>query len=375
MGKRLCRVLLAAALLLGLGRYRSGLSAEPWKAQWERVAAAARQEGKVTIYAGGPGAGGDRRKVYQDHFEAAFPGIKVDYVPTPSGTADSRLVAERRAGKYLPDLYLSGVGSSTAAILKAQGAYQSLRPSLILPELLDESKWFEGRFWFADSEEKFIFMYSLASGTLIAVNTQLVKPEEITSYKQLLDPKWRGKIVSHDITGGGVGGSHIKFLYVNPHLGPGFLKKLYGEMDITLSRDPRQMIDWLAQGKYAILIFPGLNDVDNARKVSLPVDVIPSQQMVEGYPLTPGGNTLVLLNPAPHPNAAKVFINWFLSREGQTAFERVMATPSLRFDTPTKGTLRGFLVPKTGTNYMIMVLERYWHLDAEINQLLKSVRK
>lgn len=52
-----------------------------------------------------------------------------------------------------------------------------------------------------------------------------------------------------------------------------------------------------------------------------------------------------------------------------------MATPSLRLDTPTKESLRSFLVPKTGTNYMIMVLEKYWHLDTEINQLLKSLRK
>lgn len=70
-----------------------------------------------------------------------------------------------------------------------------------------------------------------------------------------------------------------------------------------------------------------------------------------------------------------MFINWFLSREGQTAFEKVMATPSLRLDTPTKESLRSFLVPKTGTNYMIMVSEKYWHLDTEINQLLKSLRK
>lgn len=377
MGKRFSRALFVLALLINVAPAAPVMAApagtsETWKAEWERVIAAAKQEGKVVVYGA---AGIDRHRVYKDHFEASFPGVKVDYLPTSSAQATSRLVAERRAGKFIPDIYLNAAGATTFPSLRVQNAYQPVRPALLLPEVLDESKWFEGRLWFADAEEKYSLIFSLAATTNIAVNTNWVRLNELTSYKELLDPKWRGKILSQDITQGGPGSGNVKFLYANPHLGPDFLRRLYGEMDVILSSDVRQTVDWLARGRFAILLFPTLNGIDSAREVGLPVDVVPSQQMKEGYALTAGFNHVHLMNPAPHPNAAKVFINWLLSREGQTAFEKAIKTPSLRVDTSAKGSLRDFLVPKKGGNYMVVTLEKYWQLDKEINDLLRSLKK
>lgn len=353
--------------LLGLSSAYSGET----KPNWKEVLSAARREGRVVIY----GSGGiDRIKLYKERFEAAIPGITVDYLPLGPAQVSLRILAERRAGKHIPDISVGGAGGSTVTPLRAQGALQPLNSALLLPEVLDKSKWFEGRHWFMDNEEKYVLTYALTPGTIVTYNTKLVNPKEIKSYKQLLDGKWRGKILSSDLLSpGGPGGGTVKFVYANPELGPDFLRRLYGEMDVTLSRDYRQLVDWLARGRFAFLLFVGLDDIDKAREQGLPVDVLDLRNMKEGYPLTSGWNSIVSMNPAPHPNAALVFINWLLSREAQTAFEQIMGIASLRTDTTTKGTLRESLVPKKESKYMVVSLEKYWYLDSEIRNLVASV--
>ena len=342
------------------------------RGEWETIVAAAKKEGKVVVY-GVPGV--DVEKLFKEHFEVAFPGIKVE--SSADRDATERIVAERRAGKFIPDIYLGSASSSDFASLRAQGIYQPVRPFLALPEILDESKWFDGKLWFIDKEEKYSLVYAVAVGTLIAVSTNLVKPQEITSYTQLLEPRWRGKIVSNDILRGssGTGGGLIKFLYLHPNLGANFLKKLFGEMDITYARDMRQMIDWLGQGRFAFALFPAWTDTEKAARIGLPVAMVNSKRMKEGFPVVSGRRTVMVLNSAPHPNAAKVFLNWLLSRAGQAGMEKVLTYPSLRVDTPTKSLLPDLLVPEKGKDFLFVSLEKYWHLDNEIHQLLKNLKK
>jgi len=81
------------------------------------------------------------------------------------------------------------------------------------------------------------------------------------------------------------------------------------------------------------------SDVKAAARQGLPVDTIDTSAFKEGVPLGVGFGTLSLLKNAPHPNAAKVFINWFLSRKAQTALQKDMAKfadapDSLRIDIP-----------------------------------------
>ena len=147
------------------------------RAEWEASVAAAKKEGKVVVY-GIPGV--DLDKLFKEHFEVTFPGIKVESVPDRDAT--ERIVAERRAGKFVPDVYLGAASSTEFSSLRAQGIFQPLRPFLVLPEVLDESRWFEGKLWFIDKEEKYSLIYAVAVGTLIAVNANLINPHEMTSY-------------------------------------------------------------------------------------------------------------------------------------------------------------------------------------------------
>lgn len=361
-----------AALFLLVGFFAGpGFSAEP-KQGWENMVAEARREGRVVIY----GSGGiDRVRLYKDRFEAVFPGIRVEYLAMGAGEITMRIMAERRAGKFISDISLGGAGGTTVTPLRSHNALQPIYPVLLLPEVLERSRWFENKLWFMDRERRYVLTYALTPGTIAAYNTNLVNPKEIISYRDLLNPRWRGKLVSSDIrVSGGPGGGTVKFIYAHPELGPDYLRSLFGDMNVTLSRDHRQMIDWLGRGRFSFVLFTGLDSVDKAREQGLPVNVLDLQQMKEGYPLTSGWNSIILLNPAPHPNAAAVFINWLLSREAQSAFEEIMGIASLRVDTPTKAGLRDFLIPRKN-RYMVVSEEKYWELDPEIKALIAGLIK
>ncbi len=108
-------------------------------------------------------------------------------------------------------------------------------------------------------------------------------------------------------------------------------------MDVGLFRNERIGTDWLAVGKYP-LCFACITR--RPKLQGLPVDAF--GLLKEGEALSPGGGTVALMNRSPHPNAAKVFVNWFLSREGQITFQRAGQIPgdssynSLREDIPKK---------------------------------------
>ena len=92
-------------------------------------------------------------------------------------------------------------------------------------------------------------------------------------------------------------------------------------MDIQFAKNFRQMTDWLAQGRYALCF--GCKDSMRAKNQGLPVDDFDTTRWKEGSSFSSGGGSLSYLNQAPHPNAAKVFINWFLSRRGQIALQKL----------------------------------------------------
>jgi iron(III) transport system substrate-binding protein len=160
----------------------------------------------------------------------------------------------------------------------------------------------------------------------IAYNTQLVKPEEIKSYWDLLEPRWRGKIVAMDPKVSGAVSRGIRFFYSQKELGANFITRLFGETDMTLARDFTQLIDWLAAGKFSLGIFVGSSETAKAISQGLPLKDFSLAQFKEGAAVSPFNGTVSLVNRAPHPNAAKLLINWLLSREGQAAVQRHLAS-------------------------------------------------
>ena len=142
---------------------------------------------------------------------------------------------------------------------------------------------------------------------------------------------WKGKIVAFDPKAGGFAATRDRFFFHNPELGPAFVRRLFSEMALTLYARFPQGEDWLAAGKYALCLCRH-QSISEAKSQGLPVDLIEPAQFKEGVGVESRAKTLVLMNQPAHPNAAKVFLNWFLSREGAAKYVDAGAEGSLRVD-------------------------------------------
>jgi ABC-type Fe3+ transport system substrate-binding protein len=296
------------------GPGRAGESRSGWQVEWEKALKAAEAEGEVTVYVV------DYPRFTVSHFQKAYPRIKLNLVDGPSGPAlSSRLMAERRAGKYQADLFITGQGVHVSVLYPAK-ALAPMPPAFILPEVKDESKWFKGKHRFADPEARHSFVFQGHRGLYISVNTQQAKPDEIQSWWDLLNPKWKGKIIGYDPSIAGVARNVLWYLYMNKALGPEFMSKLYGDMQLTLSRDHRQLVDWLAAGKAAVCVPCDDAELGRVQQQQLPLESV-THRLKEGDYIAAGQGVISLIAPAPHPHAAQIFLNWFLSREGQSLFQ------------------------------------------------------
>ncbi len=289
-----------------------------WQEDWENTVAAARKEGTLVVYVvHGPEFRVPVARAFKEKF-----GIDTDWVV---GITDllPKLLKERRAGLYLGDVMISG--ATTLQNLNAEGAADAIEPALVLPEVTDPAQWLGGKLHFLDNDRRSLAFYS-RTGSTIMVNTEIVKAEDFKSYRDLLSPKWKGEIVINDPTGVG-GGARVSTV-MHVLLGPDFLREL-AKQEPMITRDQRQQVEWVARGRYAILLGPGTTNMAEFRKVGAPIrHVIPTEGTWSGA----GGGTISMIKNAAHPAAARVFLNWFLSREGQTVAVKAAQEQSRRLD-------------------------------------------
>jgi ABC-type Fe3+ transport system substrate-binding protein len=366
--RELIGFLIVAVVLASDGKGQSAETVSGSEQEWERTVKAAEQEGQVAVY-----------KIAHDAewqaFQKRFPKIKVNLVPGSAAQIQQRILAERRAGKFLADVVRLGGGTSTS-LYKAK-ALDPIGPALILSEVKDVSKWLDGKHHFNDVDNQFVFVYAAFPLHLLGYNQKFVDPKLLTSYWDLLDPKWKGKITLKDPKEPG-GQSPLLFLYHNPLLGPDYLKKLFAAAAPTLVRDDRQQTDWLAAGKFPLTLTSKATEVEEAKHQGLPVGVLDAHAFKkDGVGLEAGGTMLALVNKAPHPNAAKVLINWFLSREGQSAIQKTGVNDpgqnSLREDIP-KEHLPALLQRQRGVKYVRLWGAEVWDRESVanfINELVK----
>ena len=320
-----------------------------WKAKWEKTVEAAKKEGRVTVYTSVRGL--PRSRVFQKK----YPQIKVVMVPGRGSQLTQRMLSEKRAGKIIADVVSTGARTNYQT-LRARNLIDPIRPALILPEILDKSLWFQGKHHYVDPGEEYVFVYLGNVARTGSYNTKLLNPDKLKSYWDFLKPEFKGKIIARDIRQGGSGGDAMRFLYHNPKLGPEFVTRLFSETDLTITRSNRQGLDWLSVGKFHIGLF--LGRVRMAKEQGLPVDEFDPHLFKEGAPLGIGAGSVTLMSNAPHPNAAKVYINWMLSREGQIVVQEEVAregsgADSMRIDIPKKDIPPAYRRRK-GANYLFV---------------------
>jgi iron(III) transport system substrate-binding protein len=329
-----------------------------WQAEWERTVQAAKKEGALSLYL--LEGDGELSAVAQT-FQKKFPEIRLVTTPGRGNTLAPRVMAERRAGKYLVDVYLAGATTAYEVFYRAK-ILDSVRAALILPEVLDESKWWLGQHHYIDPEGQYIFVYVGNVGQYVSYHTKSVEAGEIRSHWDLVQAKWKGKILSRDPKISGSQRIGLRMFYHTPELGADFIRRLYGDMDVTITQEIRQATDWLAHGKFAICFF--CSEILKVKAQGLPVDEFQTAQWKESRTISAGNmGSVVMPNQPPHPNAARLFVNWLLSREGQTVFQRTVNTPnnseeSLRTDIP-KDMVRSEVRRREGIKYLLVDKPEY----------------
>jgi iron(III) transport system substrate-binding protein len=186
------------------------------------------------------------------------------------------------------------------------------------------------------------------AGPIVFINTTQVKPGELKSVHDLLDPKWKGKISAHDprISGSGIGQATRFYL----QFGEDFLRKLYVDQQPTIVRDRRQLTDGVARGAHPIALDGEDEQLRKLKADGLPIEAIYKFHDMGGT-VSSGIGQMVLMEKAPNPNAAKLFANWIASKEGLEIFSKARGEAPTRNDINAEAYLPKEIIPDPKANY------------------------
>jgi iron(III) transport system substrate-binding protein len=295
---------------------------------WNKVVEAAKKEGRVVVSIP---TSAELRKEFEAGFRGKYPGIELELSVARGAANINKIVEEHKAGARSIDMHIGGTSSIITGLLWNE-LLEPVMPSMLLAEVRDEKNWWAGHLW-ADNAKKYIYTFTAYMTETIWYNAELVKPEEITAWDSLLEPKWKGKIAILDPRTPGSGESTWAFLLRIK--GEPFLAKLAAQ-EMLVGRNLRQLGEAVARGKSAVSIGLSYYTYQPFIKAGLPVK--PISTIREGYYAASGSGSVILLKNAPHPNASKVFLNWLLSQDGQSRFTRAMGQSTRRFDVDTRWT-------------------------------------
>jgi iron(III) transport system substrate-binding protein len=256
------------------------------------------------------------------------------------------------------------------AIMYPEKMLDPLKPVLLLPEVTNPSKWKTGKLWFIDPEERYVLRVFSSVTTLLHINTEQVKPGELHAARDLLNEKWKNKISTDDPTAAGRGANSAGIFYT--HFGEEFVRKLYIDQKPMISRNRRQLTDWLARGTYPISLSVSDDDAEQARKDGFRVSDIYGLADLPGV-LSGGPYVLSFANKAPHANAAIVFLNWMASREALEIYSRATISATVRTDVD-ESFLPTEIIPRSGVKYFDSYDWRWTTSEGErVRVLLKKL--
>jgi iron(III) transport system substrate-binding protein len=284
-----------SALALSLAGTRVQAAAPPASAVTPALIEAAKKEGKVVYYTS---IDLPLAEKIARAFEAKYPGVAVRVERTGAERVFQRIGQEYGSRIHAVDV----VNSSDAAhfiVWKRDGLLAAYVPEDVAKHYPAEHKDADG-----------LFASFRVGLSVIGCNTSLVKPEDRpTSFADLLDPKWKGKIVkAHP----GYSGTIMTATYqLARDLGWPYLEKLsqQGVMQVQSASDPPKK---LALGERAVQADGNEYNLFQLREAGQPVEPLYAS---EGTPLILGPNGL--FKNAPNPNAARLFQNFCFSVECQ----------------------------------------------------------
>jgi iron(III) transport system substrate-binding protein len=328
--------------------------------EWDQLLDAARKEGKVTVSLP---ASAELKRQIEGQFKKRY-GIEVETFTSRGSAGVRRMADEFKAGVRHFDLHIGGSSSIISGMLD-ESILDPIEPWLALPEVKDPKQWW-GRHLWVDNAKRFVYMFQAYLSEIIWYNTDLIKPNEIRSLDDFLNPKWKARIGYLDPRTPGAGDSTWAFMWQVK--GEEYLKKLVAQ-DLYLGRDQRLLADSLAKGRVAVMIGLSYYSFLPFLKAGLPIKPLP--RLKEGNYGTGGSGNLAILKAPAHPNSTKVFVNWLLGREGQEIVSRALGQATRRLDVDT-----GFL-KESGTIAAkdVMSVSEFLQIENQSEEKLDKVRK
>lgn len=245
-------------------------------------------------------------------FQDAYPDIEVELTGSRPSDISPRVISEQQAGVYQWDIMFAATSNMTN-VLQPAGAFDDLPPQYMLEGITDDDKW-GGGFDFYASDTPQIIVTGAENISATFVNRDLAP--DIETFEDLLDPSLTGRIVSDDCTvpAHGVGALVSLGRQTNGDLP----RQILADQQVTFLDTFRSVTEAVSRGEYAVALGadqPTLRELQETG-VGTSVELLPMPEGVVN--LTTAG--VALFKNAPDPAAAKVFINWFLSQEGQEAY-------------------------------------------------------
>ncbi len=311
----------------GAASQPSAPAKQAWEQDWDRLVDAARQEGKLSIFTV---VGAGFRKAL-DAFQAAFPGIQVEHESLSSLSLFlPKLFQERDSGLFARDVAIVAVASMLGAP-RDKGVLEPIPPLVFRPDVLEDKYW-QGGFThgFADAEKKFCYIALEAVNIRFWINTDLIKDDSLKSVRDLLKPEFKGRVLLPDVR---TGSTFVPFAAIRANMGDEVVKQLIVDQEPVFVRDNgRLLVEQMVRDKFPVTcgivtaVLQEFHDQGIGKNLK-PIDLPEARNVA-------GSAALYAITKAPHPNAAKLFINWFLTQEGQKIWSKGVEENSRRTDVP-----------------------------------------
>jgi hypothetical protein len=300
---------------------------DKWNEQWTSLVAAAEREGTLSLLT----VAGDGYRAITQQFERTFPNIRVRHVI--GGTIADWLGASRRTGSSGAADFDVGLIHTARALSegRAEQRWAPIAPLLFRPDVLDDAVWLGGpASRFMDSGGDLCFAWEHQVIHAYAVNTDAVRPGSITSVPDLLEPAWRGKILSLDPR---VGTAQLSAASVAKTWGMDTVGRLLVDQRPVLlpAATGTDVTTALASGQYPIALGVRPKALNPLRERGIGLNVSYLDLPDADFAAT---NLMFVFARTAHPAATALFANWMLTRETQTQLTAALRTNSARTDVP-----------------------------------------
>ncbi len=285
---------------LGVGTVDQARKIIEQKKVQEELVAAAKKEGKINFY-----ASPDKEDVERwiAAFNRKYPDLKVEHIQATPAVLLERIKSEQRGGKESADVV--GFSRPTIEVMKKDG----MLLKYMSPELAAYPKgaYDSDGYWNAFNSLVLVGMY----------RTDRVKPADLPkTFPELADAKWKGKIVVGDPLSGAAGTYAFAAIEADPAIGAQraqdamkALAKTRPPFVSSTSAMGRQVV----AGEYDLGFVNYIHEVMSFKEAGAPVNLF----WFPGYQIPVSANTLAILTGGKHPSAAKLWVDFLLSEEGQ----------------------------------------------------------